>query len=234
MNLILLRHVSPSGSAHLRGDAAEHVRRILKARPGDSLRVGLLGGSLGHGVVAQIDRGGVEIEQIRLDAPPPPPLGVELFLALPRPKFLGRILQDATALGVKHIHLLQTERVEKSYWHSRTTHSEAVERHLLIGLQQARDTQLPRVDLARSWSHALQAIEARAAADLWLADGDAERPFPHAPKAPAAVMLGPEGGLRGREIRDLQHLGARGGHLGARVLRVETATTAVLSRFLPG
>jgi hypothetical protein len=48
----------------------------------------------------------------------PRPLPLTVVLALPRPKMLRRILRALAEVGVKELHLINSYRVEKSYWQS--------------------------------------------------------------------------------------------------------------------
>ena len=86
---------------------------------------------------------------MRLDRPPPAPAPVRLLLALPRPKALRRVLQGVAAIGVKHVVLLNSWRVEKSYWASPALAPAALREQLVLGLEQGGDTRLPRVELRR-------------------------------------------------------------------------------------
>ena len=152
MNLLLLEDsdfdpaAGPGVRAVVRGERLRHVRKVLRAKVGDTLEVGRLGGGIGRGRIAELDRERVVLEPGPLDRKPPPPLPVTLVLALPRPKFVGRILQAAAAMGVKRILLVQTARVEKSYWRSSVMRPESLRRHLMLGLAQARDTVLPEIE----------------------------------------------------------------------------------------
>jgi RsmE family RNA methyltransferase len=47
---------------------------------------------------------------------------------------------------------------------------------------------------------------------------------------PCTLAIGPEGGFIPYEIEKLQQAGFAGVHLGARILRVENAVTALVSR----
>src|SRR5262245_66579126 len=94
---------------------------------------------MGMGRVLAIDAAGVEIE-ISLDREPPAPLPVALALALPRPPTLRKVLQQATALGVKRIALFGAGRVEKSFWQSRGLEPPALEEQVRLGREQGRET----------------------------------------------------------------------------------------------
>ncbi|HUP22922.1 MAG TPA: 16S rRNA (uracil(1498)-N(3))-methyltransferase [Thermoanaerobaculia bacterium] len=236
MNLLLLFSedlVAPN-EAIVRGDRRDHVARVLRAGPGDRLRVGLLDGMLGQATVTALDDSCLRLA-LELREAPPEPLPVHLVLALPRPKFLGRILQGSAAMGVKRIVLLGTSRVERSYWQSSILDAEAVGRQLLLGLEQGRDTVLPVVE---SWP-AFRRFVAERLEDLLaqrlglVAHGDAPTPFPRGPVGPATLFVGPEGGFLDDEVATLRDAGALPVSLGGRPLRVEQAVSVLLGRLMP-
>ena len=82
---------------------------------------------------------------VRLDQPPPEKLPLTLLLALPRPKMLRRVLQTVSAMGVPRLILLNSYRVEKSFWQTPFLEPAAIREQLILGLEQARDTVLPEV-----------------------------------------------------------------------------------------
>lgn len=225
------------GQAMIRGDRLHHLRKILGVGVGDEIRVGLVDGPLGTAVIQSIDRQHAALEFVCADAPPPR-LAVDLLLALPRPKFLGRILQNAAAIGVRSIHLFQSARVEKSYWSSRLLDDAAMLRHLHLGLEQGRDTRVPELGEMKRFGDLVQWVEEWQTdpvenAAIWLADGDGRDAFPRAPAGDSALIIGPEGGLIEEEINRLVDVGARRASLGSRPLRVETAVSVCLGRLLP-
>jgi RsmE family RNA methyltransferase len=229
VNAILLEpgEVGPEGRVRIAGRRHRHVREVLRAAPGDSLVVGELDGRMGTGRVCRIDGEALELDVV-LDRPPPESLPVALALALPRPPTLRKVLQQVTALGSKRIALFQAARVEKSFWQSRGLEPAAVDEQLRLGLEQARDCVRPQIELVRTFRafcpDALHAL-ARGGA-VWLADAGA----PPAPAlAPAAIVIGPEGGLLPAELSALEAAGALRIGLGARPLRVETAAIALLA-----
>lgn len=226
-----------SGHAEIRDDRLRHLREVLDARSGDQIRVGLLNGPVGTATIESIDSQCARLDFSCREAPPPP-LAVDLLLALPRPKFLGRILQNAASMGVRSILLFQSARVEKSYWSSRLFDDGAMERHLLLGLEQGRDTRMPTLASLRRFDDVVGWVDRWTSENVdgrsvWLADGAAAAPFPRSPDGDAALIIGPEGGLLDREIERLSGAGARCVSLGPRPLRVETAVSVGLGRFLP-
>ena len=63
---------------------------------------------------------------IELNNPPPPALPLKMIVAMPRPQMLKRILQTIACMGVDELHLLQTSKVEKSFWQSPSATDKAI------------------------------------------------------------------------------------------------------------
>jgi 16S rRNA U1498 N3-methylase RsmE len=76
-------------------------------------------------------------------------LPLTLLLALPRPKMLKRILQTVATMGVERLVLMNSYRVEKSFWDSPFLQPQAIEDELTLGLEQGKDTVLPQVILEK-------------------------------------------------------------------------------------
>ena len=120
-----------------------HVREILRAKPGDALVVGRIDGRLGPRRVVALDARALELE-VALERAAAGQARRALALALPRPPSLRKVLQQATALGVKRFVLFASARVEKSYWQSSGLAPDALREQLLLGLEQAGDTRAAR------------------------------------------------------------------------------------------
>ena len=58
---------------------------------------------------------------------------------------LRRTLQSISSLGVKQIYLINSARVEKSFWQTPFLSDEALHNELALGLEQARDTVMPEI-----------------------------------------------------------------------------------------
>ncbi len=211
-----------------------HIQTVLAAEPGRCLKVGLLGGDLGQAIIVRMEPHGVELE-VRFDTAPPPPVDISLLLALPRPKALRRILQSVTALGVKQIILINSYRVEKSYWQSPLLQPEALMEQLQLGLEQAGDTRLPEVLLRPRFKPFVEdeLSTLAAQANCLLAHPYATEPCPANATTPTWIAIGPEGGFIPYETEQLVLAGFRKIQLGSRILRVETAVSALLGRLLP-
>ncbi|MEX2204999.1 MAG: 16S rRNA (uracil(1498)-N(3))-methyltransferase [Myxococcota bacterium] len=208
-----------------------HVREVLRAKPGDALAVGRIGGRLGQGTLVVLDAHALELE-VALEREPPAKLPVTLALALPRPPSLRKVLQQATALGVPRFVLFASARVEKSYWQSTGLEPERLRDQLLLGLEQAGDTVLPEIAFARRFRPFVEDELARLArsARILVAHPGSEASLDARADARTVLVIGPEGGLQDHELARLDAVGALRVGLGPRVLRVETAAVALLAR----
>lgn len=209
-----------------------HLREVHRATPGDRLTLGVMGGGIGQGELLTLGEEEATLALDALDQAPPPALPVHLVLALPRPRMLARSLEHVTALGVKQITLLHTRRVEKSYWMSPELAPEKIRQHLVLGLEQARDTHLPEVTLEKGFRPFVEdrlpgLLEGRRGL---LAHPGMARACPRGIDDPTLLLVGPEGGFIPWEVEKLLETGCEGIHLGPRILRVETAVTALLAR----
>jgi len=233
MNLILLfpDDFVSERRVRLTGRRLEHVSSVHRAKVGDSLLAGLLGGNMGRGRVIALDEQGLEMD-VDLDSPPPPKLPLTLVVALPRPKVLNRVIAAATSLGAARIILLNAWRVEKSYWKSPRLDEANLFYQRVLGLEQARDTVLPELRLVRLFAPFSRdelpglASDARCLA----AHPGAAAPCPTGLKEPCVLALGPEGGFIPDEISALESIGFQSVSLGPRILRTDTALAALAGR----
>ncbi|MEA1921764.1 MAG: 16S rRNA (uracil(1498)-N(3))-methyltransferase [Pseudomonadota bacterium] len=236
MNIVILEDADFVGERRvvLDGRRFAHIVNVLKSKIGDCLRVGRLNGDLGSGVIVELFGSRVELE-IDLDHAPPPPLPVCLLLALPRPKVLRRVLAAAVTMGVKEIFLFNSWRVEKSYWQTPWLAPESLREISLLALEQAGDTRLPEIFLKsrfRPFAEDEVPLLARGR-DAWLLHPQTGSGLSKmGGRAPALVVVGPEGGFIPFEVEMLAAAGLEIVSLCPRILRVEQAVPAVLGHFL--
>ena len=209
----------------------EHITQIHNIQLGDTLKVGLVNGQMGSGNVVFFNHAEIQL-QIALMQAPPKPLPVTLVLALPRPKMLKRTLQTIATLGVKKIYLINSYRVEKSYWQTPLLNEDAIREHLLLGLEQGCDTQLPEVHLIKRFKPFVEddlgniVGESRAL----VAHPYTDLPCPAQIDYAITLAIGPEGGFIPYEIDLLQKCGFTAVNLGERIMRVETVVPYLLGR----
>jgi RsmE family RNA methyltransferase len=233
MNLILLYKVDFIGESHviLKGRRLKHMAEVHKAKPGDTLRVGMLNGNMGTGKVVKIDSKSCEME-VALDKSPPPPLPLTLLLALPRPKVLRRIMESVAALGVKRIYIMETWRVEKSFWKSPFIEKKCLEEHCVLGLEQACDTMMPAIEFRRRFKPFVEDEVSGIIKNTTalVAHPGAEKRCPHQIKEPVTLAVGPEGGFIPYEIELLKKHGFEDVNFGKRILKTEWFVPAVIGR----
>ncbi|SIS99058.1 16S rRNA (uracil(1498)-N(3))-methyltransferase [Neptunomonas antarctica] len=236
MNLILFNE--SDFCAHnricLRDRRHKHIVDIHKAQPDSSLRVGQINGLSGTGQVISIDDTQVTLE-ISLTQAAPAQLPLTLLLALPRPKMLKRILQTISTMGVKELYLLHSYRVDKSYWSSPLLAENAINEQLQLGLEQAMDTHMPVVHVRKRFK---PFVEDELPAICANTRGLVAHPYyaiecPEPGLCPTTLAIGPEGGFIPYEVEKLKQAGLTPFHVGQRILRVETAIPAILSRLFP-
>ena len=233
MNLLLLedRDFVADNRVQISGNRFMHTKKVLRGQPGMHIACGRLNGKTGTGEILSMDRSRLEME-VCLDREPPEPIPLTLVLALPRPKMVKRILQAVASLGVKEIYLINSWRVEKSFWLSDLLEKERLNRHLKLGLAQARDTILPEIRLERYFTAFVRdRLDAIATGKKRiLAHPKTSQVCPVGVNKGTVLIIGPEGGFIDKEIDAFSHAGFEPYTLGARILRVETAVTALVAR----
>jgi len=233
MNLVLLEAedlVAPQ-HARLAGRRLAHVREVHRAGMGDELSVGLLGGRMGRGRVVRLDEEALELA-LDLDQDPPPKLPLTLVIAVPRPKVLNRVVAAAASLGARRIVLLNAWKVEKAYWASPRMQPANLRQQMILGLEQAKDTVLPELCLARLFRPFVEDELPRllsGGTGLFGHPGTGG-PVPPALALPVTLALGPEGGWIDAEVQSLGQAGLLPLDLGPRILRTETALGALVGR----
>lgn len=233
MNLLLFTADDRTDDGHIRisGRRLQHLKQVLGADSGDTVRIGELGGLMGEGTVLEIDSQNALLST-RLDSAPPEKLPLEIVLALPRPKMLRRILRTVAEYGIPRLHLINSYRVEKSYWQTPVLARKQVQSYLLQGLEQSRDTVLPEVVCHRLFKPFVEDLLPGLIADrrALLAHPGDYPPCPRDLHEPTVLVIGPEGGFIPYEVDKLGDAGCQAVSLGPRILRVETALTSLLGR----
>lgn len=233
MNLVLLEQKDFIGSsrARLTGRRFEHLKRVNRVKKSDRLACGLLNGKTGSAEVTKLSADSLELD-ICLENDPPEPLPLILVLALPRPKMLKRIIESVTSLGVKQIYLINSWRVEKSFWESPVLDQDNLRKYMILGLEQGADTLLPEIHQRRFFTPFVkeEIPEISKGCLCITAHPKATKKCPTAVNRDTVLAVGPEGGFIEREIETFESMGSESCSLGRRILRVETAVTYLISR----
>jgi RsmE family RNA methyltransferase len=233
VNLLLLEEADfiTADRVVLRDRRLTHMQEVHRAAVGDRLRVGRVNGLLGSAEVLRLEKHEAEL-RVTLDSQPPAKLPLTLLLALPRPKMLRRVFQTVATMGVPKVVLLNSYRVEKSFWQTPFLEPEAIREQLILGLEQARDSVLPEIVIEKRFKPFVEdRLPALADGTLGLVGHPGD--FPPCPRTvdrPVTLAIGPEGGWIPYEVDLLGRAGLAPVQLGDRLLRVETAVTALLAR----
>lgn len=234
--LVSTETLAAAGPFALAEDAAHHLRDVLRARPGDAVRLADGAGRAREAAVAALSRREALVEPRGpvLEAPPPAP-AVTLFQCVAKPARMDWLLEKAAELGTARIVPILSARVVAHVRKGETP--ERWRRILDAALLQCGGFWRTELAPAADWAGAAAAMRAfRAAGGALLAGSLAPgaRPLgetvlalrarPEGPPASWGWLVGPEGDFAPEELAEaLGPLGALPVTLGRRVLRVETA-----------
>jgi 16S rRNA (uracil1498-N3)-methyltransferase len=216
------------GAARLDEAEARHAEKVLRLTPGAQIEVTVSGARFSAEY-----RGGAAVS-LRAALPDnEAPVGVTLFMGVPKADKLEWIVQKATELGASAVAPVRMAR-SVAVWDDRDC-EKRVERLRRIALEASKQcgrARPPCVSAPRALEAALRAFDGelllmpwemaagRAIADECRAAGSARR---------IGVLIGPEGGIAADEARRAEAFGARAVTLGPRILRAETAAVAALT-----
>ena len=236
MNLIILfknDFIDGTSQVSIHDYRLKHIREVNKSSVGDELRVGLIGGNIGTGRITFIDDNRLKME-VTLDQEPPAPVLLTLVLAMPRPRVLKRVLSQVTAMGTKKIILINSYRVEKSFWKSPVLEIENLNKYLIRGLEQGKDTIVPEVWIRPLFKPFVEdELPCVTKESLpFVAHPVSSEPCPYNVGKPVTLAVGPEGGFIPYEIEKLIACGFTAVHLGERILHVESAISGLISRLM--
>jgi RsmE family RNA methyltransferase len=231
MNRLLVSadDLDASGHVVLSGDTAWHIRKVLKLKPGDTLRAGILQGPIGTATIVSLSARHVELK-LDCDSVALPLNPDVLILALPRPRMMNRLWSLAASLGIGRILVTGAGRVEKSYFDSHVLSDEVKRRQLIAGMEQGgASTDLPETRIYTDLSSCLATEILPAERWLFHPGGIPFRRKLSQNEMPAAVVaIGPEGGWLEEDIELFQQYDFETISMGPRLLRTETACLTVL------
>ncbi len=215
----------------LEGDAANHIARVLRLRPGDALTLFDGGGGEHAARIEEFRKGAVVVTVAERSAPGrESPLHLTLAQGVSRGERMDWVVQKATELGVSRVVPLLTERsvvkLDSRQSQRKLQHWQGI---AVAACEQSGRTRIPAIDaplaLAEFWGE----VDTRAT--RLLLSPQASLRIAELPRAPGGivVLIGPEGGLAEAEQRAALAAGFIGARLGPRVLRTETAAIAALT-----
>lgn len=216
-----------NGQAEIEGEEARHLTQVLRVEPGQLYEI-----SDNEDVyLAEVQSARKQHVIFRVTdklAAEPPPMPVTLLLALIKFERLETAIEKATELGVTAIQLVKAERSEKGLEIAALKRMPRWQRIISEAGQQSRRASLPALLPPVSFREALLHI---AEHRLFLDEERTGRNLLDCfdKPAPAAFLIGPEGGWPQHERDAALAAGWTAVSLGPLVLRTETAVIAALS-----
>jgi 16S rRNA (uracil1498-N3)-methyltransferase len=228
----------------LSGDEAQHLIRVMRARPGTQVLLFDGHGSEYLAVVERVDRSDVGLSILeRRDADREISIDVVLAVSLPKGDRQKWLVEKAVELGVRQVVPLRTSR---SVAQPVQQALERLERTVIEASKQCGRNRLMQIGEPQVWPDFVSATEQvptrlLAHPDARPRDG-AKRsglfiPPDEATTGPVLLAVGPEGGFTAEEVALATAAGWRPVDLGPRILRVETAAillAAMVAQHLPG
>lgn len=232
--LVPTETLSGPGPIALESDAAHHLRDVLRIRPGEAVR---LVDGFGHArgcTVESVDKRAVRLAfSGETETLPPPPAEITLFQCVAKPARMDWLLEKIVEVGVARIVPILSERVVAHVKKGETP--DRWGRILEAGLCQCGGAHATALAPAVDWAGALDAMRALDAPVFVGSLAPGAIPLlaalrdriPQSAARPVRLgwLVGPEGDFSPDELASALALpNAVPVTLGARVLRVETAT----------
>lgn len=220
-----------SGKAFLRGETAEHLRRVLRAERGQLYEL-----SDGQRLwLARIEAFAKETVEFSLIEELPAvrqPAPIHLLASLFKFDHFEWMIEKATELGVERITPVASLRSEKGLDAAAEKRRARWEKIAREAGQQSRRLRPPEIGPVISFK---EALKTEAETRFFLDEDEDAPPILSVltnPAAPAAFLCGPEGGWDPREREAAQHAAWQPVSLGPLILRAETAALAALAVLL--
>jgi 16S rRNA (uracil1498-N3)-methyltransferase len=218
------------------GQELEHLRKVLRLKPGDHITVFDDSGWEHEAVIRSLGgaQGRIEILKSSIEARRESPLQITLAVGLTKGDKLDFVVEKATELGVQTIIPFSSAfSVPKLDGRKISARTERWQKIALSATKQCGRTRVPEVEPLCS----LQELLARSqpqAVKLFFWEKAAERSLRQLhdqfPSAQTALLtIGPEGGFSPEEAELARRCGFELAHLGRRILRAETAAVTALS-----
>jgi 16S rRNA (uracil1498-N3)-methyltransferase len=215
------------------GSDANHIRTVLRSRPGDVIGVLDGKGRAYQAEIVSVASQGVTVEIIsELPVDPPPPVRLVVAQAYLKDRKMDRLLRRLCELGVAEwrpfISARSVARPPLNRMAARVERWQSIARE---SIKQCRRADLPTIHPCVSFDSLLaESADCSQRLLFWEETprahvGPAFEEAGHGPESVMAV-LGPEGGFTGDEVDRAREHGFTIAGLGPRVLRADTAAVA--------
>lgn len=243
MNLILYgrEECSEDGSVRFSDRRFIHIRNVLGLKTGDTVKCGELNGRRKIMRIVNITENECVLQPCN-DLHDVPPTGLDLILALPRPKCLKRLWPQIASMGIGNVFITNAEKVEPEYWGACALHDDVCVPLIKEGLEQCGDTAMPRVHLVRRLRPFIEdkVPQLYKGAVKYVAHPGKVSPPDDGICSETLeggkflLAIGPEGGWNDFELELFENAGFTKLRLGERIMRTDTAVVAGAAVILYG
>lgn len=217
-------------SVTLAGSEAHHLLHVMRAQPGLELIVFDGQGGEFAAEVVECKRSTVEVQVgERQDIERELPFKLTLAIALPKGDRQRWLLEKCTELGVARIIPLQLARSASKG--SKNEKQEKLTRYVIEASKQCGRNRLMEITEPTNWVTYLD--ETTTGRRLLAHPGGkslSETAEEKSQRDPVQIAVGPEGGFTDEEVAQATNVGWEMIGLGERILRIETAALALVSR----
>ena len=218
-------------SVTITGQAARHIKQVLRLRRGDRLRLFNGDGKEYMAILAATDRTSVSLQiNTPVDTLPEPSLEIRLAQGIARNDRMDLILQKSVELGVSQIQPLWMQRsqarVQGERLVKRMQHWQGV---ITSACEQCGRATLPELVAPIHYAEWLNANNGNGMGLMLQPDSGQVLTGLDKPGGNITLLVGPEGGMNPDECTLAMTAGYIGIRLGARILRTETAALAALA-----
>lgn len=224
------------GRIYLTGPDVNHIRNVLRMKPGEDVRVSDGNGAVYLCCISAYEEKTAVLDILReLDPDTELPSKIVLFQGLPKGDKMDLIVQKAVELGAYSVIPFAAKRsivkLDDKKAQKRQQRWQAIAKG---AAEQSGRSLIPKIGRVRSFT---EALEAASALDVVLIPYELEEGMKRSaqlignimPGQSVGIFIGPEGGFEEDEVNRAKESGAEPITLGKRILRTETAGMAVLS-----
>lgn len=210
---------------------AHHIRRVLRLRPGASLRVFDGQGTEHDAILHEINHGRVTVEiGGKVACIAEPPHAITLVQGITRGDRMDFTLQKAVELGIAAIQPLWMQRsrnkLDDTRMQKRMRHWQGI---LVSACEQSGRSTLPELLEPADYCNWLDSGHSKGLLIMLHPDGEYTLPDLERPRGRIVLLVGPEGGISNEETALATRSGFLSVRLGPRILRTETAAMAALA-----
>jgi 16S rRNA (uracil1498-N3)-methyltransferase len=217
------------GPVTLEGAEAWHAM-VCRLRPGDAVCLFNGDGLEYWARIVEMGRREVSLEIERVATPQRElPFSLEVAAPLPKGDRGQFLIEKLTELGVTSFVPLACER---SVIHPGEAKLEKLERYVIEASKQCGRNVLMRIEPLREWKTYVTPRESDEG--RWLAHPLGNSTWPQSAPRGGRIAVGPEGGFTDAELAAGREQGWQLVSLGPRILRIETAAIAMVSRVVGG